>query len=113
MKFSKLFTLSVFFALALAPMHAETNLVRIHAPFAFVVAGKELPAGDYLIEQTSETGVLLIRGQGGSMMVLTTSGEPDVRHYPGASFATAGGEKYLTKVRLLGGPTRVVMHAQK
>ena len=111
MKSLKLFTLSVFFALATAPMHAELNVLRIHAPFAFVVAGKELPAGDYLIEQTSETGVLLIRGQGGSMMVLTTSGEP-ARRDPGALFTTAGGEKYLKQVQLLGGPARVLYKAK-
>ena len=111
MKLLKLFTIGVFFALAVATAQAESNAVRIHAPFPFVVAGKEFPAGYYIFEQSGEGGVLLIHGEGRAIAVLTASTESPLsaRREPGVRFTSAGGEKYLKQVQMLGGPARVVL----
>ena len=111
MKLFKLFTLGVFFALILATAQAQSNAVRIHAPFPFVVAGKGFPAGYYIIEQSGEAGVLLIHGEGHAVAVLTSSSESSTlaQHEPGVRFTSTGGERYLRQVQLLGGPARVVL----
>jgi hypothetical protein len=44
---------------------AQTNdILRVNIPYPFMVAGKELPAGDYIIQRTGNTNlVLIIRGE--------------------------------------------------
>jgi hypothetical protein len=110
MKLLKLFTIGVFFALALATVQAS-DAVRIHAPFPFVVAGKEFPAGHYIIQQSGDAGVLLIRGEGHAAALLTGSAESSLagERAPGVRFTSAGGEKYLKQVQMPGGPPRVVL----
>ena len=117
MKRLKSVTLSVFIALALAPVHAEeNNRMRIHVPFAFFAAGKALPPGDYILEETSESGVVMIhgRGQGGSVALLTRSVDSKPADEPGAKFVTIDGQKYLNQIDLINGTARATLsHASK
>ena len=77
MKMSKLLTAGVLFVLALAPMRAQSNgFLRVQIPFSFVAAGKELPAGDYTIQQTSESGIMIIHGASEGRTVLARCTQP-------------------------------------
>lgn len=62
----RIFALIVAFSFAVslvAPALAYTFTVRIRAeiPFDFMVGGKRLPKGEYLVESLNETGTLTIR----------------------------------------------------
>ena len=50
--------------------NAESLLANVHVPFAFFAGGKLLPAGDYTIQDTEMSGVLLIRGAAGTSVVV-------------------------------------------
>ena len=111
MRLSKCITLSVFLMLALDLAQAQSNELRLHVPFSFVVAGKELPAGEYIIERTPFIGVLRITriANGQSMAVTSSPGpsDPPSRH-PAATFVSTGGVHYLDQIHLGGEPARVV-----
>lgn len=117
MKLVKLFVTSVSIALAFAPVHAQTNtLVRLQVPFGFIAGTQEMPAGDYTIEQTSESGVMMVRGQGvgHTVALLTMLVQAKSTDEPGAKFVTVQGQKYLNRVELTDGTARaIVMHSTK
>jgi hypothetical protein len=109
---SKLLTAGVLFVLALAPMRAQNNgFLRVQVPFSFVAAGKELPAGEYTIQQTSESGIVIIHGAGEGRTVVSptmfvwASGSEE----PGAKFTTVAGQKYLDRIEMPDGSVRALM----
>jgi hypothetical protein len=87
--------------LALGPLgQAATSLETLHArvPFAFMLAGHELSAGDYEIQENSD-GTILVSGNGHAAVALCyLSG----LHAPGSSprltFTTNGAKAYLITV---------------
>jgi len=112
MKLSKLLTAGVLFVLAIAPMRAQNNgFLRVQIPFSFVAAGKELPAGEYTIQQTSESGIMIIHGlhEGRTVaaptMFVWTSGSQE----PGAKFTTVAGQKYLDRIEMPDGSVRALL----
>jgi hypothetical protein len=55
-----------FLLVAGATAHAEpSSVVEVRVPFSFVVQGKTLPAGQYMVERDGSS-VLLIRGEKGN-----------------------------------------------
>jgi hypothetical protein len=111
MKTLKWIVLGALFALALEPARAQSNEMQFHVPFSFVVSGKTLPAGEYVIERTSDTGVLMITGiaNGYTMAVTSIPGSMDAPYRrPAATFGSAGGTHYLEEVHLGGEPSRIV-----
>jgi hypothetical protein len=109
MKRLKSVTLCVFTALVLAPVHAEdNNRIRIHVPFPFFAAGKALPAGDYVLQENSESGVVMVhgRGQAGSVALLTRSVDSKAADEPGAKFVTIDGQKHLDQIDMNDGTAR-------
>lgn len=112
MKLLNLVTLSVFTALVLAPVHAEDNSsIRIHVRFPFVAAGKALPPGDYVLQEISESGLMMIHGhsEADSVALLTRSADAKPKDEPGARFISIGGQKYLDQVELTDGTTRATL----
>jgi hypothetical protein len=102
---------ALFAAATICAWAQPASTVRIHVPFSYAVAGKILPPGDYVIQETGGMGLLLIqgRGRGDVAAVLTTSGAPSSSdREAGARFEDDGGEKRLTEVQLNGSPTRIV-----
>jgi hypothetical protein len=97
----KLFqTLGVLLALGCAASAgaAETrDTLRVHVPFAFVVAGQEFAPGDYIVNET-DSGVVSVQGRGKAAMVLTY---PSVPHYgvAGLRFTKSGEKLYLVGVQ--------------
>lgn len=112
MKLSKLLTLSVFTALALAPVRAQNNgWVRVQVPFSFVAGGRTLPPGTYTIEQTSGSGLVMVHrlGDGNAAAVMTIPVVAGPETDPGARFVTVAGQKYLDRVELTDGSVHAVI----
>src|SRR5258708_15701191 len=112
MKLFKLLALSVFTALALAPVHAESNSsIRINVPFPFIAGGKALPAGEYIVQKTSDSGLLVVygRGEDHSVALMTRSAEARPTDEPGARFTSIDGQKYLDQIELTDGTARAIL----
>lgn len=104
----KLFKSTLFFGglLALATsLSAETAIVNVTVPFSFVAGGKVLPAGSYVIEQPSNGGVLLIRGNqpNSSALVLAVNAGPTNLSHAGVTFSRKGSAVILSNVDIPGG----------
>jgi hypothetical protein len=110
MRFLNLVTVSVFIALALASVHAEDkNSLRIHVPFPFVAAGKALPPGDYILQASGESGMVIVHGAAGSVALLTRSTEPKQADEPGVRFVSIDGQNYLDQIELTDGTARATL----
>jgi hypothetical protein len=112
MKLLKLVTLSVFTALVLASVHAENNrTIRIHVPFPFIAGSKALPAGEYIVQQTSDSGLVMVygRGEAHSAALMTRLADAKPTDEPGARFTSIDGQKYLDQIELADGTARAVL----
>ena len=91
-------------------MNAQ-SFETLHVPFAFTAGRTSLPAGDYSIKPSGDSGVLIIRGigTGASVAVITMNVAAPVNENPGVIFARHGSEVVLTSVRLGGGMSRLLM----
>ena len=92
MKFCKV---SLFFALLVAgclPVVAQTE-VRVNIPFAFVAAGKALPAGQYTVDRIYRDVQVAwrIHNDHDSMVLLTYSVDSARTHQPALIFYQASG----------------------
>ena len=105
----KLFqTLGVFTVLAFAGMASAAEVgtaFRIDVPFAFTVGTQQLPAGSYLVQE-SNSGVLLITGQGTGAAVLSIPSEVAKTGVPTGLVFT---KSRLTAVQVSGEGTRSVL----
>ncbi|MBV9405213.1 MAG: hypothetical protein JO211_07700 [Acidobacteriaceae bacterium] len=99
-------TLGVLLALAFAvvsPLTAsETrDLLKVHVPFAFFVAGQEFAPGDYVVHETN-SGIVSIQGGGKGAMVLSYQSSPATPgSVAGLRFAKNGQKAYLIGVQSL------------
>jgi hypothetical protein len=58
--------------LAAASAHAQiTQTMRVQVPFPFVAAGQNMPAADYTVEITLDTGLIMLKSRGRSAMALS------------------------------------------
>jgi hypothetical protein len=62
--------------LAAASAHAQiTKTVQVTVPFPFVAAGRTMPAADYRIKITQDTGLIILTTPGRSAIMLSTRNE--------------------------------------
>lgn len=111
MKTLKWVVLSVLFGLAHAPARAQSTEMHLQVPFSFVVSGKLLPAGEYVIERAYDTGVLRITAiaNGYGVAVTSSPGSMDApSRRPAATFGAVGGKHYLEEIHLGGEPARMI-----
>ena len=106
---TKLFqTLAVLAVLAFTGTASAADVgteFRISVPFAFTVGTQQLPAGSYLVQQTN-SGVVLITGQGTGAAVLSLPSEMTKTGVPtGLVFS----KNHLTAVQVSGEGTRSVL----
>jgi hypothetical protein len=58
--------------LAAASAHAQiTQTVRVQVPFPFVAAGQNMPAADYSVTITKDTGLIILSSPGRSVIALS------------------------------------------
>jgi hypothetical protein len=73
------------------------SAVTLHVPFAFVVAGRTLPAAAYIVEANGS--VVYIHGGGNSVLVTGLPQSQPRYAKPGLIFAQRGGKSYLIGVQ--------------
>jgi hypothetical protein len=88
-------------------LSAETSLVNVTVPFAFVAGGKTLPAGQYTIGEGTSGGFLLIRGSqpNTTALALAVNAGDSTNNHAGVTFRRRGGDVVLSTVEIPGGPT--------
>jgi hypothetical protein len=79
--------------------------VSVHIPFDFVVAGKQMPAGDYRVQRVwkNSEAALLIQSEDGrnTAMVLTNASNREPKRAE-LSFRRSGGSYFLSSVSIPG-----------
>jgi hypothetical protein len=74
-------------ATAVAPAFgADTDPMHISVPFAFKAGKTTLPAGDYVVVEEN-SGVILIKGNRGNAILLSSAGPDNIADKAGVSFA--------------------------
>jgi hypothetical protein len=91
-------------ALAMS-LNAESPMIKVNVPFAFVVGGTAMPAGTYTIEEPAIQGVLVLRGNqpNSTAMVLAVNGGPSTSPQAGVTFTHRGSDVVLSTVSVPGG----------
>lgn len=100
---------------SVAPMAAQSSEMKVTVPFAFVVGGHKLPAGDYFVQKADATGLVSIRSRTGESALVLALANGDYNAsdaQPGLSFERNGqGDAVLTKVQITDQPALVVNHS--
>ena len=102
---------SVVAFLAASAAFAQTgNSLHVKIPFDFAVSGQKMPAGDYLIEETSPSGAILIRclDTRQSAIVIGEPGTASGAQSPGLTFERRNGEVHLVRIVENSGPARIL-----
>jgi len=100
MKFLKLSLLLALLVAACVPGVAQTQHLQLNIPFDFMVKGKILPAGHYIVRRgTIDDDVWTIESGHGSAMFLTNPVESQkVAHGPSLIFLKAGDQYALLQI---------------
>lgn len=96
------YTLGVFLAFAFAAAVSAgepRDVMRVHVPFAFVVAGQEFAPGDYTVQQ-SDGGIVWVQGGGKAAIALSyPASHASAGSVSGLRFTKAGQKEYLVGVQ--------------
>lgn len=89
--------------------HAQLALTRATVPFEFAASGVMMPAGQYTIDASDTSSVILLRGSSGSAIVLLSTFSGTVSN-SGAKliFERHDGMAYLSGVEWPGQSARIV-----
>ncbi len=108
----KLFrTIYAFGVLAIPSLVAaasSSQILQVHVPFSFVMAGQEFNPGDYRIQQ-SDNGIVLVQGNGKAAMALSApcsfgkTGSPSSLQFNGNQE-----HEYLVGFHIEGEPSRAI-----
>ena len=89
-------------AMLAAPVSAQAIALQASVPFDFVVAGRTMPAGDYMLSTSFDRGLLHIRslGKGGNPVLATTiaADGPSGRDRVFLTFNRYGGDYFLARI---------------
>ena len=101
MKFLKFSLWMALLVAACLPAAAQTGQLRLNIPFDFIVKGKTLPAGHYVVKRlgTIDDSVWTLESDQASAMFLTNPVEsPKVSHNPSLIFLKAGDQYSLQQI---------------
>ena len=92
-------------SLALA---SSNQVLQVHVPFSFVLAGQEFTPGDYRVQQ-NDSGIIFVQGNGKAAAALSS---PCTLGKPGApsslQFTGDQQREYLVGVHVEGEPSRAI-----
>jgi hypothetical protein len=98
---------SVFFgllaALTIGAFAQSSSAVRVHVPFQFVLGRTMMPAGDYVVEQDSTSGIVYFQSRaahGSVAMLSINNGAALSGRSPRLVFQREGANVVLTKIQL-------------
>ena len=83
---------------AAASPAAIADSMRVHVPFAFVVAGQEFAPGDYIVRQ-SESGIVSVQGAGKAALTISYPAATAPGKAPGLRFTKTEQKAYLVGVQ--------------
>lgn len=111
-KLCKLVVLLGALALGTTIMFAEpaSDSLVVNVPFSFVVSGRLFPAGQYTVHE-SDTGIILVQGEGKSAVALTVPANPVKAGLPALHFTASNGREYLAAVDSESSSRAIPMHA--
>ena len=94
---------------ALLSAASPYDSISAHVPFAFTAAGQSFSPGDYRV-QTSDSGLILIQGNGKAAAAISVPGSMAKPGTPTAlRFSTDGEHEHLIAVQVEGEPTRTIV----
>jgi hypothetical protein len=97
---------------ASAGLAQASDSVTAKIPFAFVVNGTQLPAGDYVVSRAAQTPELIeistTDGRRVALVLSQRSGDEDVKLQPRLEFERVGKQFYLSEVTLGRGNSREI-----
>lgn len=95
----KLITAAVLSAFTLGSQYvsAAESSITLHVPFAFVVAGKTMPAGAYTVD--TDGTVVAVRGRAGTALVSSGPSAFKPNAKPALIFSRQGSTTYLVGIR--------------
>jgi hypothetical protein len=110
----KLFKSTLLFGALLAletTLSAQSGLINVDIPFAFVAGNTVMPAGSYTIEEPTIHGVLLLRGSqpNSTAMVLAVNGGPSTMTHAGVKFSRRGSAVVLSTIDVPGGSSYLLV----
>jgi hypothetical protein len=113
----KLFKTTLLFGglLALATsLSAESALLQVNVPFAFMAGTTPMPAGNYVIEEPTMHGVLLLRGDqpNSTALVLAVNAGPSNTTHAGVTFNRVGSAVVLSTVSVPGGSSYALVPSE-
>jgi hypothetical protein len=93
-------TLSIIVTLAVASFAGLSRPLKANVPFDFIVNGKTLPAGEYIVVPSNTPGLLLLRTWEAkqSAAVVTRAGAVEAKSKPSLVFRRYSNQYYLAKV---------------
>jgi regulator of RNase E activity RraA len=68
--FRTIFALSGFVLPSIVSASSSSQILQVHVPFSFVMAGQEFNPGDYRVQQ-NDNGIVFIQGNGKAAMALS------------------------------------------
>ena len=121
--YSSKFLFSICLCLALGSVSAfaqsqSTEKIVINVPFEFSVAGKNLPAGEYIIRQATQSGLCYsIQNRDGKYQALVTvssglRGNRD-QERPSLVFNEYNGQRYLSQIWIKDPQTGYKLHTSR
>ena len=110
MKLHRIATL-VFALAAAGAVNAQTLTARASIPFNFVVNGKTLPAGNYVIYETIQSRTLVIRGMDNhaAALAVPASVAPDIAQASGQLVFHRYGDLYFLSQAWVPGEGRAIL----
>jgi len=84
-----------------APVSAQTLWLKVSVPFDFVVGGHTLPAGDYVVSNVTDLGVLELRNVSSGATPTIIGSDPGslgARGEASLTFRRYGGDYFLAKI---------------
>lgn len=91
------------------PLWASDDIIDVNVPFSFVAAGRQMPAGPYVIETSKSSGIVLLRGSGRGVLIASgPGGSLHTDGKPGLVFKKKGESAYLIGIQTGDLPARSI-----
>lgn len=87
------------------------NSLRVTVPFDFIASGQKMPAGDYLVEESGQSGTLILHAINAKQSAIVIGEPASLRvrdHAPSLRFERHNGEIHLVRVNDVNGPSRIL-----
>ena len=90
--------------------HASSLIAKVSVPFEFAAGGAMLPAGEYTVDMSEISGVVLLHGASGHSVALLTTLSGALSSTPTSKliFERRDGMAYLSAVQLSGETAQVM-----